>query len=244
MHYRFENAAQVFEFGNEDSASLPVKELVKEYRKGFFAEIPAIVYPDDEEKLKADFLSLKEKGLDTVVCENASALLLAKELGLDAKGGLFLNIANSEAIKAYEKLGLSGFTFSMELPLSEIRESLKKTAAGAAIAVYGYMPLMKFRNCPKKAANGDSCKGCSGLSELTDRLGNKFPLICRDRKYSELLNCVPLYTAEKTMPKGLTELLYFTFESREQAYDIAELAKDKKSFAFQKTGGLYHRELL
>ena len=244
MHYRFENAAQVFELGGEDSASLPVKELVKGFREGFFAEIPALVYPADEEKLRADLLSLKEKGLDTVVCENVSAVVLAKELGLKALGGLFLNVTNSEAVRAYEKLGLSGLTLSMELPLSEIRESLKKTQLKAALAVYGYMPLMKFRNCPKKAANGDSCKGCSGLSELTDRLGNKFPLICRDKKYSELLNCVPLYTAEKTMPKGLTELLYFTFESRAQAYDIRNLAKDRKSFAFQKTGGLYHRELL
>ncbi|MBR5756758.1 MAG: U32 family peptidase, partial [Firmicutes bacterium] len=235
---------QVFEFGKEDSASLPVKELAKEFREGFLAEIPAIVYPADEEKLRDDLLSLKKKGLEGVVCENISALALAKELNLKAYGGLFLNITNSEAVREYVRLGLDAFTFSMELPLSEIRESLKKAPIDAAIAVYGYMPLMKFRNCPRKAANGDSCKGCSGLSSLTDRLGNDFPLICRDKKYSELLNCVPLYTAEKVLPNGLTELLYFTFESRTEASEIQKLAKAKKSSVFKKTGGLYHRELL
>jgi putative protease len=246
MLYRFENKEQLFALDRNDVAIIPVKELAKaipDMGCTVWAEIPAIVYPGDEGKLRDNLTALKEQGIADVLCDNIGAIEIARELGLNAHGGLFLNIMNEDAIRVYRDLGLKDFIWSMETPFAEIRKMIDPAIPGA-IAVYGYMPLMKFRACPKKAANGDSCKGCSGLSELTDRLGKKFPLICRERKYSELLNCVPLYAADKSLPKNTELLIYFTKESKIEAEYISDLVKDRKSCDFEKTGGLYGRELL
>lgn len=246
MLYRFENKEQLFSLDKNDVAIIPVKELAKgipDTGCTIWAEKPAIVYPGDEGKLREALAVLKEQGIADVLCDNIGAIEIAHELDLNAHGGLFLNIMNEDAIRVYKDLGLKDFIWSMETPFAEIRKVTEPAIPGA-IAVYGYMPLMKFRACPKKAANGDSCKGCSGLSELTDRLGKKFPLICRERKYSELLNCVPLYAADKSLPKNTELLIYFTKESKTEAEYISDLVKDRKSCDFEKTGGLYGRELL
>ena len=58
------------------------------------------------------------------------------------------------------------------------------------IAAYGRLPLMHFRNCPVRAAEG--CAKCRGSGELTDRKGIAFPVECHERRWSMLLNSVPL----------------------------------------------------
>ncbi|MCQ2406870.1 MAG: hypothetical protein MJ067_06635 [Oscillospiraceae bacterium] len=82
------------------------------------------------------------------------------------------------------------------------------------------------------------------MQTLTDRKNEEFILICRDRKYSELLNCVPLYVGDKAMPNLGFETLYFTIETKEEAMDILRQYKARELPDFRRTAGLYFRELL
>jgi len=155
-------------------------------------------------------------------------------------GGMYLNIVNSESAVQYKSLGLVDITWSFELPFNKMRGTKSPVPAGAV--TYGYLPLMKFRNCP--AQGKDGCKGCTKDKVLTDRKGEKFRIICRNSEYSELLNCVPLYVADKSLPPLAFETLYFTVESKTECKNIYNMVLSKKEPDFRKTAGLYFRELL
>lgn len=229
MRYRFEKASQVFETRPGDIIILPIDEAIP----GSWVELPTLIYPADEEKIKE---KLKALHTTDVVCENLGAIQIANELGLTAHGGMFLNVVNTDAIEEYRQLGLADVTMSFEIPFKELRGMKSKIPFG--IVTYGYLPLMKFRACP------NDCKTCSGLSTITDRLGEEFTLICRNKKYSELLNCVPLYVADKPMPNCDFQLLYFTKETHEEAEEIRDMVITKAEYKGRRTGGLYHRDLL
>ena len=83
---------------------------------------------------------------------------------------------------------------------------------------------MHFRNCPLRAQIG--CAACRARGELTDRRGVKFPVECGEKKYSTLLNSVPLHIADKDL-RGLDHcILWFT---RESAAECAAVAADYRA---------------
>ncbi|MBO4818917.1 MAG: U32 family peptidase, partial [Firmicutes bacterium] len=77
-----------------------------------------------------------------------------------------------------------------------------------------------------------------------DRKGERFRILCHDSVYSELLNCVPLYAADKSLPDLDFYTLYFTVESREECGSIFDMVRAKETPDFRRTAGLYSRELL
>ena len=168
-----------------------------------------------------------------------------KEFGFTMHGGMMLNILNSKALEQYEGLGLADACLSFELPFTEMRDLLAAAPEGmdTGAAVYGRLPLMKLRACPVKASMG-SCAGCHGRSVLTDRIGEQFPIICREKQYSELLNCVPLYAGDRSIPPVSSGLLYFTIETKEECKEAFDAYMNKAEFPGRKTAGLYFRKLL
>ncbi|MBQ4004820.1 MAG: U32 family peptidase, partial [Firmicutes bacterium] len=180
------------------------------------------------------------KSVRDAVCSNIGSVQLAQEQGLTVHGGFELNILNSVSAEEYEAMGLADGTVSPELAFAKIRKMKGSLPRGAIL--YGYLPLMKCRACPGRTEKG--CDGCTGLAQLTDRTGAKFPLICRNKQYSEILNSVPLYAADRAVPKLDFEELYFTVESADECRHIFELYREKAPADFPRTAGLYFRELL
>ncbi|MBR6350940.1 MAG: DUF3656 domain-containing protein, partial [Firmicutes bacterium] len=245
FRYRFETARQCF-IPDDGTVILPAAEaaahpeLADRLGGRLFAEIPAYVWPEDGNELPDLLKTLVSMGVRDAVCENIGALKLAADAGMRPHGGAYLNILNSEALEEYRLLGLEDATLSFELSFAlarKLKGSLKRGFIG-----YGYLPLMNFRNCPAKANIG--CGECRGESCLTDRKGESFRLLCKDRRYSQLLNCVPLYAADRSIPPADFETLYFTTESREEAQRVAELYTQRKALDGRRTAGLYFRELL
>ena len=205
-----------------------------------WAELPPLVYgAAARDALEQEILSLPACVQDAV-CSNVGSVLLAQKAGLRVHGGFELNVLNSEAAEEYRIMGLEDVTLSPELAFAKMRRMRGEMPRGALI--YGYLPLMKCRACPGRTEKG--CGNCTGLSELTDRTGAKFPLICRDKQYSEILNCVPLYAGDRAVPKLDFEELYFTVETKEECRRVWELWKEKFPADFPRTAGLYFRELL
>ena len=244
--YRFENATQIFDDIEDDAVViLPIEEiegnptLLERFGANLAAEMPSVVYPASEEPLAKRLAALKKQGLTKAVAGNISTIRIARNAGLEVLGGMCLNILNSVSLEEYRKLGLTDAMVSFELSFARVRKLTSAIPFG--LVCYGYLPLMKLRSCPKRGSNG--CAGCTGLNYLTDRMGERFPLICRRKEYSELLNCVPIYVGDKSIPRCAYKLLYFTIETPAECRRIAAMFKSGQTPDFRRTGGLYFRDI-
>jgi len=190
-----------------------------------------------EKAIKERLLLFKNHGFNTAACGNLSALQIAKEAGFTLLGDTGLNISSSTALNTFEDFGLKAAILSCELNNTEIGSVSGNIPTG--ILAYGNIPLMLFKNCPLK--NGISCKECDKKGFLTDRLGVKFHIRCR-MGYSELLNSLPIYLADRVDDFNTDFfLLYFTHETKETASDIIMAYKNGTSPDFKYTRGLYYR---
>lgn len=243
---RFERYAQSFDDEKAEKIILPMGEILKhpecvqQYGKKLVCELPFLVFAQDEEKFVSALQKLKESGVREVLADNIGTFSIANDMNFTVHGGHGLNIINSISFGEYEKMGAEDITLSPELMMSavgKIRNKRKKGMIG-----YGFLPLMRFRACPAQSKNG--CGDCKGLTLIKDRLGIDFYILCSGRKYSSLLNSVPLYIGDKPHENADFVTLYFTFEKQEKCKKIFEYFYNKKSPAMKKTGGLYYRELL
>lgn len=229
-----------------DRLTVPLDEAEKVIEKGVPAQKTAVEIPrmlfEGEEKIPARLEEIKALGITKAWCGNLGAVRLAREAGLDIIGGWSMNIANSMAIKEGERIGLSECEVSFETSFSRIRKLRSDIPLGAV--VYGSLPLMVFRNCPMKAAVG--CRNCGGRGFVTDRMGKRFIMSCRDG-VTEMRNSVPLYLADKAeeIPPVDFLTLYFTNESAAECQKIAKQYSGVLSPALPKefTRGLYLRNV-
>ena len=213
--------------------------LIEKYGDALFAEIPACLWPGRGREIKERLAALKEKGLSRVTADNIGAIEIGRELGLKVHGGFCLNILNSVSLDEYKALGLEDACLSMELTYSRLRDIRPSVPVGAV--VYGRLPLMKLRACPARGEKG--CGSCRGYNELKDRKGEYFPLVCREREYSEILNCLPQYTADKSLPENCFRLLWFTIESSEECRYVMELCRRGEYPDMTRTAGLTQRDI-
>ena len=173
--------------------------------------MPFLVFADDEDKCRNLLAKIKEMGVDSVLADNIGTFAMAKKLGFRVFGGHGLNVLNSVSFSEYENMGAEDITLSPELMMSSVGKIRNRRKKG--IIGYGYLPLMRFRVCPAQSKKG--CADCRGLSVVKDRLGIDFYILCSGRKYSSLLNSVPLYIGDKPHDNADFVTLYFTFEKKE-----------------------------
>ena len=241
---RFAELSQIPAGESFDKILLPVEritpEIIETFGERLIGILPAILWPADEEAMEARLAALKETGLREVYGDNIYAIPLTRRRGLTLHGGAGLNILNTEALRHYEEEGLASVTASFELSMRGIKSLGGSIPLG--VIVYGRLPLMHFRNCPLRAQIG--CAACRARGELADRRGVKFPVECGEKKYSTLLNSVPLHIADKDL-RGLDHcILWFTRESAAECAAVAADYRAGRKSERERTGGLYYRELL
>ncbi|MCR4722622.1 MAG: U32 family peptidase [Eubacteriales bacterium] len=244
VRLRFEKAAQIPESVTSEKVILPISEIMKDpslaerFGDRLIGEIGPVVWPFDEKRLSEEIGTAVSFGCRCFTAENIFAVKLIKEQGGKAIGGAYLNIMNSVSLDEYRRMGLSEATASFELSMSKIGE-LRSTIPVGVIA-YGFLPLMRLRSCPLKSEKG--CAKCPGRGEAKDRTGRAFPLVCSDKRYTNLLNCVPLYLGDKRISADFS-VLYFTTESKEECSFIIGRFKRREAPSFERTTGLYFREV-
>ncbi len=225
---------------------LPIDEILKnkdkisEIKEKIIAELPYLIYPEDERKTKNALDELKAMDITHGSAGNIGAFKLLKDSDFFIHGNHGLNITNSVSLDFYSSLGLCDTSLSFELTQKAIDSMNKPIPVGTYI--YGYLPLMLLRNCPQRSEKG--CEGCRGVSYLTDRKNVKFPLLCHKKKFSVLHNSVPLYIGDKVSDNLDFKVIYFTLESQEECKKIYEAALLGKNIQGNKTNGLFYRELL
>lgn len=235
---RFENAAQIPEaLSGIDAIIFPL-----EAEPDFNLKLPLIVdIPRgiaSEALIEKRLELFKEKGFKAALCGNLAAVEIARNMGYKIIADTGINIANSESTETAKQLGITAAVISTEELISDSRKLNSPIPKG--LIIYGNIPLMLFRNCPLK--NGISCKECDKKGVITDRLGVEFPVRCR-MGYSELLNSVPLWLADrKSELYGFDfSILYFTRETKEQAAEVINAYNKGLSPIASHTRGLYYR---
>jgi putative protease len=246
LHVRLEQLSQLSPaLWDAERITLPLgeieqaPELIQTLGTRLVCELPALVFPLEEDGLRERLLRLQEQGLEDVCVHNLGALHLGRELGFRLHGGYGLNILNSIALAEYQSLGLLDATLSFECSLWNIQRMGRSLPVG--ILGYGHLPLMLLRACPAKGPHG--CDGCKGQPALTDRLGTSVPLLCQAKRYTVLLNPIPLHLGHRKV-SGMDFLtLYFTRETPEVCQSIWEDYRLGRAYEGPRTGGLYYREL-
>ena len=216
------------------------QDTIARYGETLIAQLPTLLFPEDEGAFGARFGRLAALGLRAVWANNVYGISLGRRLGLAIHGGFGLNAANTESLLAYEAQGLSSIAVSMELHMAKIRALGGSMPRG--IVSYGSVPLMHVRNCPVRAAIG--CKGCNGAGELVDRKQVVFPVECDEMRSAALLNSVPLDLAGRDLSGLDYQLLYFTRETVEEAVTIAARCQAGQKTDRPHTSGLYYKTLL
>ena len=226
----FSQAALIFPLECELPEKLPQKSTL-------IADIPRGIL--NEDAIRRRLGVFKQRGFTAALCNNLAAVTLAQKCGLEAIGGIGLNVYNTETAAVLAERKVNTITLSAELSLNEIIKM--PIAANKGIFAYGRLPLMLTRNCP--AANGRSCAECDKKAVLTDRKQLDFPIMCR-AGFSEILNSKPIYLGDRMKElEGLDFImLYFTDESPKAVESIINAyKKGTRAHGDGFTRGLYFR---
>lgn len=227
--------------------SLPLSELAREPQLleacggRLMAELPLFCPPQQEESVAKTLLTLKRQGLRETLCGNLGSIQLARQAGLAVCGDYGLNLMNSAALKQAAVLGCREAILSFECDRAAARALQSPIPFG--ILAYGHLPLMLLRNCPGKTAAG--CGDCRGVSHITDRRGEDFPLQCHGRQYTHLLNPRPLFLSDRLPEWDFCHFLTlrFTVESPRECDEILKMHQTGTVPAGPYTRGLYYRSL-
>ncbi|MBQ9648495.1 MAG: U32 family peptidase, partial [Oscillospiraceae bacterium] len=150
----------------------------------FCAALPRIYRTGDEALLRHRLREAIRRGVSAVGVGNLGHLALARDFDLEKRGDLSLNVFNSAALRFLKDQGLDTAAVSFELRREQVRD-LQKCLPCEAV-VYGRLPLMITEN---RVGDGDGI--------LTDRRGERFPVLPVSGGRSEIENAKTLYLADR-----------------------------------------------
>lgn len=243
LHARFEDAAQAGQINPAQFAQLtfPLAQFAQvpeSMRAKAVLELPRSLL-EGQGKTESLIAAAKAAGFSKFEAGNIGHIALLS--GCEIYGGFSLNVANGTAAREYEGMGLAGITLSPEVEIA----ALNAVSCGVPTGVlaYGHMPLMLTASCPLKNA-GASCDSCPKKGYLTDRKGQRMPLLCKDGA-RHIFNPVPLYMGER-MGEIKTDFatLYFTAETPQEVANVARTFAAGRAHSGIFTRGLYYKGVL
>ena len=245
LRARFERWDQVPEqaLSGVEYLILPIAQadrVPREWRGKTLLELPRVMFGKLEEDTARRVAATQDAGFAGYEVSNIAHLRLCR--GLPMSGGFGLNVTNQVAAQFYADNGLGSVLILPETKDSDI-STIAPTHAGkpvpTGVLVYGHMPLMVTRACPRH--NIHDCAHCDKTGVLTDRKAKKFPVRC-GMGVRTIYNPVPIYMGDK--PGALTVdygVAYFTLESREEAAAILDNLRVHAPFEGDFTRGLYFK---
>ena len=165
-------------------------------------------------------MPLAHRGVKYALVGNLGHLSLVREAGLIPIGDMRLNVWNSFAKDKLSELGIDDVILSPELT-----EQVTASIGGRAI-VYGRIPLMLTERCFTRDCYG--CGRCTS-SYLTDRRGERFPIIREWKHRNLILNSRVTYMADKLAEirsrGAFSEHYIFSIETEDEISKIIESYK-------------------
>ncbi len=208
-----EQAEALIKAGAEN-VFVPCKLSGETRAKGVF--IPA-VYGKLPESIKEEY----------VLAGSLGAAYYGKERYKKVIADYSMNAANKYSANEFSKVVLSA-----ELNLKQIKNIADKN--NVICFAYGYLPLMKSRNCVIKTAgkcDGKGCRTCEKGISLKDRKNISFS-VKSDGEFNTIYNSVPIFMADRMseiIKSGVSGIrLMFTKESPEECVEIYKMYKGEK----------------
>ena len=208
------------------------------------ALLPRICTDRELQSLENDLTVLRQSGVEEALAGTLGVLRRARQLGFRVRGDYGLGIYNSQTLKELRRLELVSATASFELKLPQIRDLSK--ALPLELIAYGRLPLMITENCIIHNHSGQHT--CANVNLLTDRKGERFPVVKAWGCRNEILNSKKLFLADKAgdlRRLGLWALrLVFTTESPPECVRVLERYLGQGSYQPNEyTRGLYYRDV-
>ena len=208
------------------------------------AVLPRICTDRELPRLERDLVALRELGVDEALAGAWGVVRRAWRMGFQVRGDYGLGVYNSQTMKELKRLGLIGATVSFELKFPQIRD-LSKTLPTELIA-YGRLPLMITENCV--IHNHFGRHTCDNVNLLTDRKGERFPVVKAWGCRNEILNSKKLFLADKRgdwRKLGLWGVrLVFTTENAVECVQVLERYLGQGKYQPNDfTRGLYYRDV-
>lgn len=232
---RFDNINQIPEKIDTDLIFVPLgtdDKIIKDRKYG--VELPHGMFGNGEKVEKM----LLESSAEICLCHTLDAVAIAKKCKKKIVASPSLNVFNSLSMDAVKRLRINEVIVSNECTV----ENFKKLSAPVpkGITVYGKIPLMLTRNCPVK--NGKTCAECKRQSEITDRMGIRFPVRCH-MGYSEILNSRPIYMADRLGEIPDCDIFFFNFttETKQEVANVMNSYYNEEKPLGEFTRGLLYR---
>ena len=190
--------------------------------------------------IKERLSQLENIGVKKVICPTVDALAIASQFGFKIIMGFNANIYNTQSLEFFKQRGADECVVSVELSKSGINSLCGDIPRG--VVAYGKIPLMLTRNCPIK--NVKTCRECKGSSYLTDRMGERFDVICSNG-FSEILNPYAINIFDKKDEFYGVDffMLLFTTETKDEVEKtICEYEHKAEPVGQKFTRGLYYRK--
>ena len=209
-------------------------------RTGLPAVLPRVFSDREQGQVEMLLGEAMSRGTDTVLVGNIGHIPMAKRLGFTVHGDFGLNAYNSRTLCALAEMGVSRQTLSFEARLAQIRDM--EGPLETDLIVYGRLPLMIFENCAIRRQHGGKCSCKNGVTTLTDRRKESFPLLPEFGCRNTLIGNRPLCIREDFARLGVqTARLLFTIESPEECARIARAFVGGAPLEGEFTRGLYKR---
>ena len=227
----------------EEGAAHPEKvQLAQSMGVPVCAVLPRIFWDTERDSVVKDLKKMQELGVTEALVATPGAIELARQMGFALRSDYGLGVFNSQTLKELKRLGFVSATASFELRLAQIRDISKPIPT--ELIAYGRLPLMITENCIVHNHSGQHT--CGNVNQLTDRKGERFPVVKAYGCRNEILNSKKLFLADKQADWAKLGLwaarLQFTTENATECVRVLERYLGRGSFEPNEiTRGLYYR---
>ena len=154
--------------------------------------LPPVIFDSEQDAVRDALRTAVRAGARHALVGNLGHLHLATEAGLIPHADFRFNITNTETLDLVLALGCEDALLSPELTLPQIRDM----RGALDVIVYGRVPLMLLEKCAGREV-GD-CTACAeGKNCLTDRRGERFPILRLPPHRNILCNSRPTWMADR-----------------------------------------------
>ena len=194
-----------------DVIFLPHTASIESIRRAGGVYLPPVIFDSQMEGLLEELKNIRKAGVMYALVSNIGQIGITKSLGFKIIGDFRLNVTNGESKRAYRNIGVEHLILSPELTLPQARD------IGGGIITYGRIPLMITERC--FIGENFGCDRCNKAA-LTDRKGEKFPIIREWEHRNIILNSLPTYMGDRRDELAAYRLhsahLIFTIEGDEE----------------------------
>ena len=229
----------------DEAAAHPDKvEMAQKAGVPVVAMLPKVCWDRELPALDKDLEKLRAMGVTQVLACNLGLVRHAADLGFQVRGDYGLGLYNSQTMKELKRMGLISATASFEMKLPQVRDLSK--GLDVELIGYGRLPLMITENCI--VHNHTGMHTCDNVNLLTDRKGERFPVVKAYGCRNEILNAKKLFLADKLddlKRLGLWAVrLQFTTENAMECAQVLERYMGRGRYQPNDyTRGLYYRNV-